>query len=327
MDNFSLQNWRIRVVNEDAFKEGMGELNVYEYQTNHFDMCPSAQTLFKDILRGEFTDGMPSAKEQDKIVELAKLHDTLFALEKIALKDQGDAKAVFDKVIETASDIYELATEIGLDKNVDLRYIQGHVQRVNDAARGEDEIGRPLDEDKAERMATLIKQRDALIKKHSDAGEMFSDKVYDLDSQIQKIAKSGGFYRIHEGKAELENIKKSLEKKFPHLRFVLQNDKITVRGSQQEMYDFGDKLHGKKFGEYEVWHIDDDDQGEIVQIIRSDSIHRSEGRKKKNPSMGIVRKKLGKVPKAGKVASKKKMKLPSGLVNYMDWSVSEKKTD
>jgi gas vesicle protein len=190
MDNFSLQNWRIRVVNEDAFKEGMGELNVYEYQTNHFDMCPSAQTLFKDILRGEFTDGMPSAKEQDKIVELAKLHDTLFALEKIALKDQGDAKAVFDKVIETASDIYELATEIGLDKNVDLRYIQGHVQRVNDAARGEDEIGRPLDEDKAERMATLIKQRDALIKKHSDAGEMFSDKVYDLDSQIQKIAKS-----------------------------------------------------------------------------------------------------------------------------------------
>ena len=42
--------------------------------------------------------------------------------------------------------------------------------------------------------------------------------------------------------------------------------------------------------------------------------------------MGIVRKKLGKVPKAGKVAYKKKMKLPSGLVNYMDWSVSEKKT-
>ena len=146
MDNFSLQNWRIRVVNEDAFREGMGELNVYGYQTNHFDICPGAQTLFKDILRGEFTDGVPSAKEQDKIVELAKLHDILFKLEKIALEDQGDAKLVFDKVIETASDIYELGTEIGLDQNSDLRYIQGHVERVNDAARGTDDIGRPLDE-------------------------------------------------------------------------------------------------------------------------------------------------------------------------------------
>lgn len=146
MDNFSLQNWRIRVVNEDAFREGQGELNVYGYTTQHFDICPGAQTLFKDILRGEFTDGIPSAKEQDKIVELAKLHDTLFALEKIALKDQGDAKTVFDKVIETASDIYELGTEIGLDQNSDLRYIQGHVEKVNDAARGTDDIGRPLDE-------------------------------------------------------------------------------------------------------------------------------------------------------------------------------------
>ena len=146
MDNFSLQNWRIRVVNEDAFREGMGELNVYGYQTNHFDICPGAQTLFKDILRGEFTDGVPSAKEQDKIVKLAKLHDILFKLEKIALEDQGDAKLVFDKVIETASDIYELGTEIGLDQNTDLRYIQGHVERVNDAARGTDDIGRPLDE-------------------------------------------------------------------------------------------------------------------------------------------------------------------------------------
>ena len=145
-DNFNLHNWRLRVVNEEYFKEGMGELNVYGYQTNHFDICPGAQTLFKDILRGEFTDGVPSAKEQDKIVELAKLHDILFKLEKIALKDQGDAKLVFKKVIETASDIYTLGTEIGLDQNSDLRYIQGHVERVNDAARGIDDIGRPLGE-------------------------------------------------------------------------------------------------------------------------------------------------------------------------------------
>ena len=150
MDNFSLQNWRIRVVNEDAFKEGMGELNVYGYQTKHFDICPGAQTLFKDILRGEFTDGVPSAKEQDKIAELARLHDLLFFLEKLAINDENlpdlPIKSIFSQVIDAASDIYELGTEIGLDQNSDLRYIQGHVERVNDAARGVDDIGRPLDE-------------------------------------------------------------------------------------------------------------------------------------------------------------------------------------
>jgi len=150
MDNFSLQNWRIRVVNEDAFKEGMGELNVYGYQTKHFDICPGAQTLFKDILRGEFTDGVPSAKEQDKIAELARLHDLLFYLEKLALEDKDNPElpisAIFNQVIDVASDIYELGTEIGLDQNSDLRYIQGHVQKVNDIARGTDDIGRPLDE-------------------------------------------------------------------------------------------------------------------------------------------------------------------------------------
>lgn len=244
MDNFSLQNWRIRVVNEDAFREGMGEIDVYGYTTQHFDICPGAQALFKDILRGEFTDGVPSAKEQDKVVELAKLHDNLFALEKIALKDQGDAKLVFKKVIETASDIYELGREIGLDANhrgEDLGYIRGHVLRVNDAARGEDEIGRPLDEDKAERMATLIKQRDALIKKHSDAGEMFSDKVYDLDSQIQKIAKSESLDEIEleiPGEENAPAGDKVLNKK------LTKNDKIVAayKEIEQEIKDSIQKI-------------------------------------------------------------------------------------
>ena len=195
MDNFSLQNWRIRVVNEDAFREGMGELNVYGYQTNHFDICPGAQTLFKDILRGEFTDGVPSAKEQDKIVELAKLHDILFKLEKIALKDQGDAKIVFDKVIETASDIYTLGTEIGLDKNTDLRYIQGHVERVNDAAQGVDDIGRPLDEIELEipgdeKAPAGDKELNKKITKNDKIINAYKEIEQEIKDSIQKM-KSG----------------------------------------------------------------------------------------------------------------------------------------
>ena len=131
---------------------------------------------------------------------------------------------------------------------------------------------------------------------------------------------------------DLKKIAKSLESQFDDLRFNVnynkynpENSRIDVRGTQQDMMNFGNKLQGKKFGEYEVFAIDDDDRGEIVQIVKSDTISRSEGKKKKNPSMGIVRKKLGKVPKAGKVAYQKKMKLPTGLVNYMDYTVSEKK--
>jgi len=245
MDNFNLQNWRLRVVNEDYFKEGMGELNVYGYQTKHFDICPSAQTLFKDILRGEFTDGVPSAKEQDKIAELARLHDLLFFLEKLAINDENlpdlPIKAIFSQVIDVASDIYELGTEIGLDQNTDLRYIQGHVQKVNDIARGTDDIGRPLDEDKAEDMAALIKQRDALIKKHSDAGEMFSDKVYDLDSQIQKIAKSESLEEIEleiPGEENAPAGDKTLNKK------LTKNDKIidAYKGIEQEIKDSIQKM-------------------------------------------------------------------------------------
>jgi hypothetical protein len=196
MDNFSLQNWRIRVVNEDAFKEGQGELNVYGYTTQHFDICPGAQTLFKDILRGEFTDGVPSAKEQDKVVELAKLHDTLFALEKIALKDQGDAKTVFDKVIETASDIYELGTEIGLDQNSDLRYIQGHVEKVNDAARGVDDIGRPLDEIELEipgdedKAPAGDKALNVKLTKNDKIINAYKEREQEIKDSIQKMKSS-----------------------------------------------------------------------------------------------------------------------------------------
>ncbi len=52
---------------------------------------------------------------------------------------------------------------------------------------------------------------------------------------------------------------------------------------------------------------------------------------KKRPSVGlgallkkeaVIRKKLGKAPKAGKVTSKQKMKLPSGIVSYMDFTES-----
>merc|ERR1711966_448262 len=64
----------------------------------------------------------------------------------------------------------------------------------------------------------------------------------------------------------------------PNLDFYVRDepyfDRIDIIGSEQDKLDFGDKYHGKKFGEYEVFYVDDDDRGEIVRIVKSDSILR-----------------------------------------------------
>tara|TARA_Y100000356_G_scaffold37961_1_gene28972 strand:- start:2711 stop:4198 length:1488 start_codon:yes stop_codon:yes gene_type:complete len=256
-------------------------------------------------------------------------------------KGYMEARKLIDKLRATTfrkfndDELYDFRKTIATAFDMSLRE-----RKVSDGGHSG---GAPIDLDedksdfikKAEKMAALIKQRDALIKKHSDAGEMFSDKVYDLDSQIQKIAKSE--HLTEDIKDDLNKIANSLKSKFDHLRFSVDYNKynpersrINVYGKNSDLFYFGNELHGKKFGEYEVFHIDDDDRGEIVRIVKSDQIMRSSGpifpenmEEKNNPSMGIVRKKLGKAPKAGKVASKKKMKLPTGLINYMNYTIGE----
>ena len=127
---------------EDVNEENRGGKNIeiFGYETKHFEICPGATELFLHIKAGDYTDGIPSAKEQDKVVKLAQLHDTLFAIEKIALKGAPEDKkdSLHKKAIETASDIYELGKEIGLDKDhrgQELGYIQAHVEEINDLLR------------------------------------------------------------------------------------------------------------------------------------------------------------------------------------------------
>lgn len=81
-------------------------------------------------------------------------------------------------------------------------------------------------------------------------------------------------YRLNENKDYLEKLADNLGKKFPDLKFNINNNgpRIDVRGSQQDMANWGSKHSGKKYGEYEVFHTDDDDQGEIVRIVKSSKI-------------------------------------------------------
>ncbi|MDB4378141.1 hypothetical protein N9Z41_00075 [bacterium] len=82
--------------------------------------------------------------------------------------------------------------------------------------------------------------------------------------------------RIEENKSYLDQLASDLSSKYPNLDFYVSDhtDRIDVVGSEQDKFNFGDKFHGKKFGEYEVFAIDDDDRGEVVRIVKSSSISR-----------------------------------------------------
>jgi hypothetical protein len=103
---------------------------------------------------------------------------------------------------------------------------------------------------------------------------------------------------VNEDESTLNKIADMLDRKFPDLRFDINttSDRIDVRGSQRDMHDFGTELSGKKIFDYEVFHTDDDDRGEIVRIVKSDSISRGgvneEEKKKADRCLRIARRKM-----------------------------------
>jgi len=90
----------------------------------------------------------------------------------------------------------------------------------------------------------------------------------------------GSQYMNENSSYDLESIANQLEAEHPDLRFDVNKplNRIDVRGSQQDLINFGSDMQGETFGEYEVFATDDDDRGEIVRIIRSDSITRNEAK-------------------------------------------------
>ncbi len=128
-DNFSIRNWNNTILHEDAFNEGTGEINVYGYQTQHFDICPGAVTLFKNIMAGQYSDGTPNAKEEASIIAMAKLHDALFNMEKKALGYGEVDKSYLDQAQRLENEIYMQASNLDLEDEVKA-YIPGHIDRI-----------------------------------------------------------------------------------------------------------------------------------------------------------------------------------------------------
>ena len=128
-DNFSIRNWKNTVLHEDAFNEGAGEVDVYGYRTQHFDMCPAATTLFKNIMAGQYTDGVPSAMEEASVIAMAKLHDALFNMEKKALGYGEVDKSYLDQAERLENEIYMQARNLDLEDEVKM-YIPGHIDKI-----------------------------------------------------------------------------------------------------------------------------------------------------------------------------------------------------
>ena len=86
----------------DSMMEEQKQVTVGEFTSKHFDICPSAVALYKDI--------EPSALA----VESAMLHDLLFKVEKQAITADLATPDMVEKTQHYADMINELAQEMGL---------------------------------------------------------------------------------------------------------------------------------------------------------------------------------------------------------------------
>ena len=128
------------------------EVDVYGYQTKHFDVCPGAQSLYKRIVDEDLV------KDKDLVTRTAKLHDALFALEKTALED-GATELDVEAAQLMADQIMEMAKMMDLES--EHQYVQGHVEKVKGAVKGE------INEIEAKNNTTFKIKLKHLLQKHA----------------------------------------------------------------------------------------------------------------------------------------------------------------
>jgi ribosome-associated translation inhibitor RaiA len=192
-DNFSIRNWKNTILHEDAFNEGTGEINVYGYQTQHFDMCPGAVTLFKNIKSGEYTDGVPSAKEEASVIAMAKLHDALFNMEKKALGYGEVDKSYLDQAQRLENEIYMQARNLDLEDEVKA-YIPGHIDKIANVVVNPRDLA---EEDDIEleipgETPTVDKTVQAKASKQDKVIKAFQDAQAKMKSALEKYKSSEG---------------------------------------------------------------------------------------------------------------------------------------
>ena len=103
-----------------------GQVKVGDYQTKHFDICPSAQKVYKDI------------EPSEEAIESAMLHDMLFMVEKKAIADDFATDAMVAKAQHYADMIMDIAEEMDMKEEHD--YVEDvHMAKIKELADKKEE--------------------------------------------------------------------------------------------------------------------------------------------------------------------------------------------
>jgi hypothetical protein len=110
-----------------SMNEEAGELNIFGYQTQHFDVCPGAQSLYKAIVDGEH-----GKQDKDLVIRVAKAHDTLFYLEKLAMDGKVEITPELVGMAQNQADLIMSAAKEKMKLEKEHNYVQGHVDKIKD---------------------------------------------------------------------------------------------------------------------------------------------------------------------------------------------------
>ena len=109
----------------DHFDSGEN-IDVYDYQTKHFDICASAVKLFKSELSGA---KFPIA--EDAISEAAKISDEIFAIEKRVVRKGFSDFEECDEAKELHDEFKDLIKEILSEDYADkIDFMKMHVKEI-----------------------------------------------------------------------------------------------------------------------------------------------------------------------------------------------------
>ena len=115
-------------------------VNVFGYQTKHYKICPGAKAFMEKLVDGKYGD-----KNKKEVVRLAKLHDLLFHYEIMALQDADYAKKILSIAKDIAKGIQDQVENMGIPVQ-DVDYVNSHIDKIADKAKGVDEINEAPDD-------------------------------------------------------------------------------------------------------------------------------------------------------------------------------------
>ena len=198
----------------------VGEVKVYGYQTQHFDICPGAQSLYKKIVSENLVD------DEDLVIRSAKMHDALFSLEKNALKRGANALDVETAQL-LADQIMAMAKMMNLES--EHQYVQGHVDRIKEVIINEIKVG---DTDIKKGVKTTVSDVDP------ETGAITYDveSVADFSTTYKELEQAKKFLRDLEqtGKAKDDT---TLDKLADEISSIFNKFRTHIRKTYPEEYE------------------------------------------------------------------------------------------